>query len=111
MNSNFRVTIKRKKKKKHPRILLEWKKGTGEINRIRFPIWIRSLSEKPKIRVRWGWKQRIRRMEIDTLTTLTELNQFLNSLVSQNFKAKGKITIYYPESLHKFLSKNEERKT
>ena len=99
---------KKKRKRKLPRILVEWFCGKcNEVHRLSFPYSLKPLIEKRKgIRVKWG-KAKLKIIEFRHETTLTEMNNFLVSLFSQEFDAKEYVKIWYPRKLFNLLRKNE----
>ena len=100
---------KKPKKKKLPRILVEWFcSECDQVHRISFPYSLKHLRERGQgIRVKWGARDSIKKLEIDYRTTLTDLNDFLNSVFSQKFKAKKYVKICYPKKLIDLLRRNE----
>ena len=100
---------KKKRKRKLPRILVEWFcSECDQVHRISFPYSLKHLRERGQgIRVKWGARDSIKKLEIDYRTTLMEMNDFLNSLFSQKFKAKKYVKISYPKKLIDLLRRNE----
>jgi len=60
------------------------------------------------IRVKWGKRDNIKKLELDYGTSLSKLNEFLNFTFSERFNAINYVKLYYPESLSKLLEKNEQ---
>ena len=95
----------KKKKRKLPRILVEWIcSECDQVHRISIPYTIRYSGIKVEMR---GAKNVIKKLELDADSTLTELNEFLNSLFFQYFHAINYVKIRYPERLFKRLQENE----
>ena len=97
------------KEKKLPRILVEWICGKcKKVHRISFSYSFRSVLRKRQgFKVFWGNARQIRKVELGHETSLSELNEFLNSLFSEEFNAKEYVKIYYPKKLFVLLTKNE----
>jgi len=97
----------RKKPPKLPRILVEWEcSECDQIHRISFPCVMKSLMAG--IRVKWGKKENIKKLEIDYGISLSKLNEFLNSTFYERFHAINYVKISYPERLLNLLGRNEE---
>jgi len=97
---------KKPKKKKLPRILVEWFCGKcHQVHRLSFRYRLRA---QQRSHVHFGERDKIKRLDIDHHTTLTELNSFINSLFSDRFHAINYVKISYPESLLKKLVENAE---
>ena len=97
---------KKPKKKKLPRIMVEWFCGKcHQVHRISLPYRLRA---QQRSHVHFGRRNKIKKLDIDYHTTLKELNDFINSLFSERFDAINYVKISYPESLLKKLKKNEE---
>lgn len=60
------------------------------------------------IRVKWGKRDNIKKLELDYGTPLSKLNEFLNFTFSERFHAINYVKISYPKSLLKLLEHNEE---
>ena len=105
---------KRKRRGKLPRILVEWICGKcDKVHRISFaysfrPVW---WKKRKGIRAKWGdrhTKFKLTKVKLEHETTLSEMNEFLNSLFSEKYEAKQYVKIYYPKELLALLIKNEE---
>jgi len=95
------------------RIWVEWIcVECDSIHRISFFCSFRSVWQRKKgIRAKWGRPRRkfkLSKVEIEYETSLSELNDFLNSLFSEMFNAKQYVKIYYPKELLIFLLENEK---
>lgn len=108
-----RKKTKQKRKRERPRLLVEWICAEcREVHRISFPYSLKHLRAKGKaFKIKWGGRGNIKRLEIDYRTPLTKMNDFINSLFSQKFKAKKYVKIYYPEKLINLLKRNEIEKS
>ena len=99
---------KRKRKRKKPRIWVEWICGKcHKVHRLSFPYSLQPLRRGEVLRVKWG-ATKPRSLNIDYGATLTQINEFLNSLFTEEFEAKEYVKIGYPQSLLNKLEKNEE---
>ena len=95
---------KKKSKRKLPRILVEWFcSECDQVHRISFP-----YRFGVNIKIKWGDRDKIKKLVIGYKTTLSQLNDFLNSLFSDRFHAIKYVKISYPKSLLKKLKKNVE---
>ena len=99
---------KRKRKRKLPRIWVEWLCGTCKrVHRISFPYSFEPLRSGEVARAKFG-ATKIRKLQISYGATLTQINDFLNSLFTEKFDAQKYVKISYPENLAKRLREKEE---
>ena len=99
---------KMKRKRKKPRIWVEWICGRcHRVHRISFPYSFQPLRRGEVATVRWGASKLIS-LQIAYGATLTQINDFLNSLFTEKFDAQKYVKISYPEKLANRLREKEE---
>jgi len=101
---------RKRQKKKLPRILVEWICSKCDlVHRISFPVSVKS-SLMPSYKIIWGYKNNIKRLELNSGCPLSKINQVLTSVIVEKFDSKGSeyVKISYPEKLFEMLKMNEE---
>ena len=98
---------KKKRKRKLPRILVEWIcSKCDQVHRISLPYRFKAIRGTGQaVMSKWG-TAKVKKLWVDPTVTLSEMNEFLNSLFFKKFHAVEYVKIRYPERLLEKLKEN-----